>query len=223
MAATSGGLRRKPGGRSASTQVADMLRAAIVNRELLPGEQVRQQEWAERANISRPPLREALEILTHEGLLEHSLNRGYFVAKISLHEMRQLYVMRMLLEKETAQSVVWPTKSQLSDLQYLAEKASAAERDGDPTAHRERVEEFLLAVHALSTDQLIRHAVTDLWARTSAYRALAFEAVKYTLPGEGAVNAVLKALDDRDRAALCEALLEPTAAAFSYIERHLAR
>jgi DNA-binding GntR family transcriptional regulator len=202
-----------------ASSVAAMIREAIINGSLLPGEQVRQQEWAEKARVSRPPIREALEVLAFEGLLEHSPHRGYFVARISLHEMRQLYLMRSLLEKETAASVVWPSDTQMAGLAELAAKVKAAKQSKDHAAHRELIEQFLIAVHRLSSNQLIVQAVIDLWIRTSAYRALAFGALKESPIGDGTLDAILKALGENDRPALCAELLRPTIAAHDYIER----
>jgi DNA-binding GntR family transcriptional regulator len=205
--------------RMASNRVAAMIRDAIVSGELLPGEQVRQQEWAEKAQVSRPPIREALEVLTSEGLLEHSPNRGYFVARISLHEMDQLYVMRRLLEKETAATIVWPSETEMAELSELADRARAAEARADQADHLGLIEQFLLTVHRRSPDQLIVQAVVDLWARTSAYRALSFTAVKISQVDDRILTAVLKALRENDRAALCEQLLRPTITAHEYIRQ----
>lgn len=216
-----GGSERATTG-AASRMVAEMMRTAIIKRELLPGEHVRQQDWAKRANVSRPPIREALEVLASEGLLEHSLHRGYFVAKVSLHEMRQLYLMRRLLETETAKTVAWPSDAQVEELTALAEKAKAAAEVGDGVEHRDLVTEFLLSVHRLSSDQLIFAQVLELWKRTAAYRALAFGAVKLGNVGSGVIDIVLKALKERNRDSLVDALLRPTIESHNYIERELA-
>jgi hypothetical protein len=53
-------------------------------------------------------VREALEILSNDGLLSHGLNQVYFVAKFSADEMNQLYTMRHLLEREAIATIAWP-------------------------------------------------------------------------------------------------------------------
>ncbi|GAA3104125.1 GntR family transcriptional regulator [Pseudonocardia yunnanensis] len=222
--AAAGDVERSPDRamrRMASSTVAAMIRDAIIKGELSPGEQVRQQEWAEKAQVSRPPIREALEVLTSEGLLDHSLNRGYFVARISINEMRQLYLMRRLLEKETAATAAWPSDAEMAELSDLADRARAADARSDRAEHMELIEQFLLTVHRLSPDQLIVQAVVDLWARTSAYRALSFTAVKISQMDDNILAGVLRALRENDRAALCEQLLRPTVTAYEYIERSI--
>jgi DNA-binding GntR family transcriptional regulator len=135
--------------------------------------------------------------------------------------MRQLYLMRRLLEKETAATAAWPSDSEIAELSELADSARAADERSDRAEHMKLVEQFLLAVHRLSPDQLIVQTVVDLWARTSLYRALSFTAVKISQIDDGILTAVLKALRENDRKALCEQLLRPTITAHEYIERSI--
>lgn len=55
--------------------VRDRLREAIHSGKLQPGEQLRQEEIAERYGISRISVREALRQLEAEGLVTHQPNR----------------------------------------------------------------------------------------------------------------------------------------------------
>ena len=57
------------------------LRDMFLNGQLLPGEQVRQEQIAEQLGVGRAPLREALNVLAKQGPLVHRPNQGYFVAK----------------------------------------------------------------------------------------------------------------------------------------------
>jgi DNA-binding GntR family transcriptional regulator len=133
--------------------------------------------------------------------------------------MRQLYLMRRLLEKETAATVAWPSAATIAELSELADRARAADARADRAEHIGLIEQFLLTVHRLSPDQLIVQAVVDLWARTSAYRALSFTAVKISQIDDSILTAVLAVLQQNDRAALCEQLLRPTITAHEYIEQ----
>src|SRR4051794_7340139 len=70
-------------------RVATSLREAIRTGSLVPGEHIRQELWAERLEVSRLPIREALSRLAADGTVEHDPNRGYFVAKRPSSEIAQ--------------------------------------------------------------------------------------------------------------------------------------
>src|SRR5689334_1338621 len=88
--------------------IADEIRSLVTRGVLAPGLQLRQTDLAERFSASRVPVREALKLLTAEGVVTHDVNRGFFVTALSSDEARQLYRMRHLLETEVLSSVAWP-------------------------------------------------------------------------------------------------------------------
>lgn len=72
----------------------------IFTGELLPGQSIRQELMAERLQVSRLPVREALDGLTATGLVTHVHNVGYTVTRLDRSEFDQVYLMRALLESE---------------------------------------------------------------------------------------------------------------------------
>jgi DNA-binding GntR family transcriptional regulator len=78
--------------------VRDRLREAIYSGKLQPGEQLRQEELAERYGISRIPVREALRQLEAEGLVTRKPNRGAVVAALSIQEVIEMLDIRIGLE-----------------------------------------------------------------------------------------------------------------------------
>lgn len=71
-------------------EVAWRLRALIQSGEMKPGDRLNENELAERFQISRTPLREAIKILATEGLLDLLPNRGARVASISQVEIEEM-------------------------------------------------------------------------------------------------------------------------------------
>ena len=55
-------------------------REAILQGDIRPGEVITQQQVADRIGISRTPLREAIRILQHEGLVKAEPNRRLQIA-----------------------------------------------------------------------------------------------------------------------------------------------
>ncbi len=78
--------------------VAHRLRTMIVEGELAAGEKLNERELAERLSVSRTPLREALKLLTAEGLVEHLPNRGALVVQLSADDVTHAFEVMAALE-----------------------------------------------------------------------------------------------------------------------------
>jgi GntR family transcriptional regulator, rspAB operon transcriptional repressor len=78
--------------------VYESLRADILSCRLPPGDDVREQELAERYAVSRQPVREALLRLEREHLVTVQPRQGYRVNPISLSDARDLLRFRLALE-----------------------------------------------------------------------------------------------------------------------------
>jgi GntR family transcriptional regulator, rspAB operon transcriptional repressor len=78
--------------------VYESLRADILTCRLAPGNDVREQELAERYAVSRQPVREALLRLEREHLVTVQPRQGYRVNPISLSDARDLLRFRLALE-----------------------------------------------------------------------------------------------------------------------------
>src|ERR1700760_4031693 len=78
--------------------VYESLRADILSCRLAPGDDMREQELAERYAVSRQPVREALLRLEREHLVTVQPRPGYRVNPISLSDARDLLGFRRALE-----------------------------------------------------------------------------------------------------------------------------
>jgi DNA-binding GntR family transcriptional regulator len=65
---------------------------------MAPGQQIRQDEFAKQLGVSRTPLLHAFQLLKSEMLLESFPNRGTFVRKISLAELKDIFEYREAIE-----------------------------------------------------------------------------------------------------------------------------
>lgn len=79
--------------------VLNRLRNMAIFFEFKPGERLNEADLAERLGVSRTPVREALMTLAHEGFLEQA-GRGYVRRKFDVQEMKDLYELRLGIEKE---------------------------------------------------------------------------------------------------------------------------
>lgn len=81
-----------------STVVYNELKRMIFANLLHPGAKISFQDVAASMNVSRTPIREALERLSEEGFVERYPNRGYFIAQIKESEVDDLFDLREALE-----------------------------------------------------------------------------------------------------------------------------
>jgi DNA-binding GntR family transcriptional regulator len=78
--------------------VYENLRADILSCRLAPGDEMREQDLAERYAVSRQPVRDALLRLEREHLVTVQPRQGYRVNPISLSDARDLLRFRLALE-----------------------------------------------------------------------------------------------------------------------------
>lgn len=83
---------------STAGRVADVLRAHVTEGRLVPGTRLSEEDIGTALGVSRNTLREAFRLLTHERLLVHEFNRGVFVRRLSVDDVRDLYRFRRVLE-----------------------------------------------------------------------------------------------------------------------------
>jgi DNA-binding GntR family transcriptional regulator len=179
--------------------IAEHLRELITRGAFPPGLQLRQMELAGRFNSSRVPLREALKLLSAEGIVDHDPNRGFFVAPLSLDEARQLYRIRHLLERELLGTVAWPSAEQLAQLREQLAKLEAALKEQDTAAWLEHHREFYRTIFELSAEKVLVAEVLRLIRLTDRYRALAAHALPSAQRKATQERHLLTVLAKRDR------------------------
>src|SRR5260370_26988374 len=83
---------------STSVAIAEQLRDRIVTGELAPDTPLRQENLAKELGVSRLPIRDALNKLATEGLVEILPNRGAYVSTLTPEQCAAIYDLRALLE-----------------------------------------------------------------------------------------------------------------------------
>lgn len=79
------------------------LRQQIVQGDRPTGSRLNEVEIAGELGVSRGPVREAIQRLAHHGLVTLESHRGAFVRRLDLHEVRELFEVRIALECEAAE------------------------------------------------------------------------------------------------------------------------
>ena len=82
--------------------IADRIRAGVLDGTFPPQTQLAEVELARQLQVSRGPVREAMQRLIQEGLLRSERNRGVFVVQLDDDDARDIYVARAAVEKAAA-------------------------------------------------------------------------------------------------------------------------
>ncbi len=84
--------------RSLTERAYELLVEKITRLELPPGALLVEKNLMEQLQIGRTPIREAMQRLAIEGLVQHRPNRGMFVSEISAPGVQQIYEFRALID-----------------------------------------------------------------------------------------------------------------------------
>lgn len=80
-------------------RITDLLRDTIVSGEMRPGQPLIETELAAQLGVSRAPLREAMQVLVQDGLVEMIPYRGAIVRTLTTTDIEELYSFRSVLEQ----------------------------------------------------------------------------------------------------------------------------
>lgn len=86
--------------RTMSQYVVDVLRNEILTNQIPAGTRLRQVEISKRLGVSATPVREALKLLTAEGLIHFDIHKGAFAKNLTCEELTEIYELRLLLEEK---------------------------------------------------------------------------------------------------------------------------
>jgi DNA-binding GntR family transcriptional regulator len=113
------------------------LRGAILSGSLLPGERISEPALAETLGLSRTPIREALQTLAKEGLVEVIPHKGARVRQLSVKEIEEVYQVRAVLESEAARlAACYATEAEVGEIFAGLEHLTKLDPD-DLTAQRQ--------------------------------------------------------------------------------------
>jgi DNA-binding GntR family transcriptional regulator len=144
-------------------EVAAQLRDRIFAGKLMPGMFLDEGLLAQQLQISRTPLREALKVLTAEGLVRHEPRRGCFVREVTEQDLDEIFPVIALLEGRCArEAALHATDADLQALESLHDKLSRhakARRINDYYAVNFTIHE---AIIALADNRWLAQVIGDL-------------------------------------------------------------
>jgi DNA-binding GntR family transcriptional regulator len=119
--------------KSKKTIVYENLKRRIITNALKPGEPLNEGILSKELKISKTPLREALQQLEKDGLVENIPGKGAFVSRFTFQDIRELYEIREILECEITRQVAAKGDFDIAEAQAIRDKFVASETNGGRT------------------------------------------------------------------------------------------
>jgi len=147
--------------------VAARLREEILSGRLAAGERVVEGKWAEELGVAQGSIREALHLLTHDGLVVKGAGRSARVIRLSAEDVRQIYDVRMGLESQSAR-LVTESRADLGELWDIVKRMEDCASGDDVPALIEQDLLFHLSLAKKTGNRLLaeytRRLLTPLFA-----------------------------------------------------------
>lgn len=186
------------GGGSSTDQIVDSITTAIVERRLMPGTHLVEQQIADVFSVSRTVVRQALNQLSRDRLVTLEPARGAIVAMPSVEEARQVYEVRRLIEggmvRQLAASI---TDAQLAELRtHLRDERGAVAR-ADVSGRTRLLADFHVILARMLGNEVLAELVADLLSRSQLI-ALMYQSAHSAEHSQSEHVQIVEALEKRD-------------------------
>jgi GntR family transcriptional regulator, rspAB operon transcriptional repressor len=149
---------------SLADQVYEYLRLAIISAKVAPAEKLVEMDIAQQMNTSQGPVREALQRLERDGLVERKARSATFVTQIPTDEMYELFAVRANIEtfaiRRTARKISPEQCAILDDFIQIMEDAG---RENDII----RLAEYDMEFHRSVVEWSESKALLRIWTALS--------------------------------------------------------
>ncbi|MGD2156290.1 MAG: GntR family transcriptional regulator [Anaerolineales bacterium] len=179
------------------------LRRAIIMGHYRPGERVNVDSLAESYNTSVTPVRDALQMLSQEGLVTIKPRSGYYVTRITLKEINDLFDLRMILEIAAVERAV----SRINQDQISELKSIHAGYTGDDDESYDRYTDENRRFHYLLAQASGNQELADVLGRLLDRLARFMVQRRAGKTMESTHTKIVEALENRDKESLRQALL----------------
>jgi DNA-binding GntR family transcriptional regulator len=149
-------IHRKP----VVTEVANQIRAAILDGGLVPGSKIAQDELATELGVSRLPIRQALLVLQREGLVFLDHGRGAVVAPFDIKFISDLFDYRSAVDGYVAAALAGRHAFDPGLLRRIVRDGRDAARRGE--SRRDLIMEFHTAQYRAVDNQVLTRIMEPL-------------------------------------------------------------
>lgn len=163
-------------------EIYESLRSMIIRFDLVPGSRVTEMQLADYFQVSRTPVRAALQRLENEGLLTIKAKQGCFIRNIDMLRICHYYDVRVSLEnlvlEEIAKLQDFEALQELAQLWHPEQKNFGVEINEDL---KEAEEIFHLQLAKVSRNSVLAGYIADINDHIRVVRRLGFPNKKSVL------------------------------------------
>ncbi len=153
---------------SSTQRIAEAITTAIVERRLMPGTKLAEQQIADIFKVSRTLVRQALNQLSRDRLVTLEPARGAFVAQPSVDEARQVFEVRKMLESAMLRTLCTRiTDGQIAELRAHLKAERAAVTRTDVSGRTRLLADFHVILARMLGNEVLAQMLTDLLSRSS--------------------------------------------------------
>jgi DNA-binding GntR family transcriptional regulator len=161
--------------KTASKDIYGSIRDMILDFELYPGSRITETELAETFDVSRTPVRAALQRLEAEGYLTVIPKQGCFIREIDIDTLAQYYRVRQNLENLSLElAVTYMSDQELQALAREWDPAHQKDRSDNPDEMEARDEGFHIALAQGGGNLVLARYLNDLNRHIRVIRRLDF-------------------------------------------------
>ncbi len=155
-------------------KVYKQVKEMAVEYRFRPGERVNEVELAQRFNVSRTPVRQALSRLVHEEFVTFVPNRGFFAREITPEDVRQIYEYRAIIEVGGFNlACERATPEQIAALERDWMERSGEGQSSDIMGEAD--ESFHMDIAQMANNPYITNALRDVNAKLRFFRQIDLE------------------------------------------------
>ena len=179
-------------------RIVESITNAIIERRLMPGTKLAEQQIADIFGVSRTLVRQALNQLSRDRLVTLEPARGAFVAKPSVQEARQVFEVRTMLEAAMLRQLCAAiSDAQIAELrQHLKAEGGAVART-DVSGRTRLLADFHVLLARMLGNQVLAQLLEDLLTRSSLI-ALMYQSSHSAEHSQQEHVAIVDALEKRD-------------------------
>ncbi len=186
--------------------IYERLKTMAMTFAIRPGARVNEVELSKALNVSRTPLREALNRLLVEGFLTRAPNKGFIGRPLDAKQVYDLYELRIALEKTTVRiACERATDEEFAELERFVKASKDRTEDTHAASLLALDEQFHERVAALTRNQEMVRTLKAINARIHYVRWIDMrDQRKYTQQEHLKIVKAMKARDAKQAAALID-------------------